>query len=110
MRGWGTGSSEEGYSERGPVPHPLSSSSLMAEPGVAHGPPQWSQNGGSMRSIASQHGPHRGSRRRGPSRASHTAQRAGKTRSSAAVASLRETPRDNGGSRGRGGGGSSRDS
>src|SRR2546422_1452905 len=36
------------------------------------------------------------SRRRGPSRASHTAQRAGKTRSSAAVASLGKTARDNG--------------
>src|SRR5207253_4144383 len=31
-RGWGTGSSEVGYSERGPVPHPLICARCAAEP------------------------------------------------------------------------------
>src|SRR2546425_8965696 len=72
---------------------------------IGIGAPQRSQNGGAMRSIASQHGPHRGSRRRGPSSLPHTGQRAGETRSNAAIASLGETARDKGGRRGRDGGG-----
>src|SRR5437016_11092459 len=74
---------------------------------IGIGAPQRSQNGGAMRSIASQHGPHRGSRRRGPSSLPHTGQSAGKTRSSAAIASLGKTARDNGVRRGRDGGCSS---
>src|SRR2546426_8362224 len=72
---------------------------------IGIGAPQRSQNGGAMRAVASQHGPHRGSRRRRPSSLAHTGERGGETRSKAASASPGETARGNGGRRGPGGGG-----